>query len=83
MSGFYLSESALKNLEFNTPEFSKPKINPSATANEKASCGSPRRMMVPDVSTNIPFPPIEINKNRLERWLRDHFRLSAFNTCPR
>ena len=58
------------------------RIDASAIVNGKALCGCPWRIMVPDKPANIPFPPIASNRDRLELWLREHFKSSAFNTCP-
>ena len=83
-SGFYLSESALKDLELIPRNFPSQtsKIDASALVNGKALCGCPRRTTVPDEPANIPFPPIASNRDRLELWLREHFKSSAFNICP-
>ena len=83
-SRFYLSESALKDLELIPRNFPSQtsRIDASAIVNGKALCGCPRRTTVPDKPANIPFPPIASNRDRLELWLREHFKSSAFNTCP-
>ena len=52
------------------------------TDDEKASFGCPRRTIVPDKSSRIPFAPAESNRDRLKRWLREHFKSGTFNTCP-
>ena len=82
-SGFYLSESALRDLELIPRNFPRQtsKIDVSAHVNEKALCGCPRRTKVPDKPANIPFPPITSNRDCLELWLWEHFKSSAFNTC--
>ena len=81
-SGFYLSESALKDLELIPHNFQTYKIDASALVNGKALCGCPRRTTVPDKPANIPFSPIASNRDHLELWLREHFKSNAFNTCP-
>ena len=83
-SGFYLSESVLKDLELIPRNFPSQtsKIDASALVNGKALCGFPRRITLPDKPANIPFPPIASNRDRLELWLPEHFKSSAFNTCP-
>ena len=58
------------------------RIDASAIVNGKVLCGCPLRIMVPDKLANIPFPPIASNRDRLELWLWEHFKSSAFNTCP-
>lgn len=83
-SGFYLSKSALRDLDLIHQNFSNQtsEINMSVTANGKALCGCSQRTMIPDELTNIPFPPVEINRNRLERWLWKCFRSDMFNMFP-
>ena len=83
-SGLYLSESALKDLELIPRNFPSQtsKIDASALVNGKELCGCPRRTTVPDKPANIPFPPIASIRDRLELWLREHFKSSAFNICP-
>ena len=83
-SGFYLSESALKDLELIPRNFPSQtsRIDAPAIVNGKALCGCPRRITVPNKLANIPFPPIASNRGRLELWLREHFKSSALNTSP-
>ena len=66
-SGFYLSESALKDLELIPHNFPSQtsKIDASALVNGKASCGCSQRTTVPDKPANISFPPIASNRGHL------------------
>ena len=82
-SGFYLSESALKDLELIPRNFPSQtsRIDASAIVNGKALGGCPRRITVPSKLANILFPPNASCRDRLELWLREHFKSSAFNTC--
>ena len=83
-SGFYLSEIALKDLGLLHPDFpAVPSHNNMAKdSKEVAPCGCPYRAPIPPKPESIPFKPTEANRDALERWLREHFRSSAFNTCP-
>ena len=83
-SGFYSDESAMKDLGLipcSIPSQTS-KANISTTDDGKVPCGSPRQMTVPHKPARIPFVPTESNRDRLQRWLREHFRSSAFNICP-
>lgn len=83
-SGFYLSESALKDLGVINRDFPHrvSKADLSASESGTAPCGCPKREYVPDKPARIPFTPTGDNRERLEKWLREHFKSSAFNTCP-
>ena len=84
ISGFYLSETALKDLGLLHPDF--PEVpshnNLAKDSKDVAPCGCPYRASIPPKPESIPFKPTEANRDALERWLREHFRSSAFNTCP-
>ena len=58
--GFYLSESALKDLGLICKDFpcQMSRVNTSTTMNERTPCGYRHRTMVPDNPTFIPFLPI-------------------------
>lgn len=83
-SGFYLSESALKDLGLIPRNFPSQtsKADVSTSDNENAPCGCPRRTPVPDKPARIPFAPTVSNRNRLEQWIREYYKSSALNTCP-
>ena len=83
-SGFCLSEAALKDLDLIPGGFPAPISQQNATTNDngKAPCGCPRRMAVPPKPDSIPFAPTEANRPRLEQWVKDYFKSSAFNVCP-
>ena len=83
-TGFYLSESALKDLGILSCNFPNPpsKQNVATSDNGKAPCGCPRRTAVPSKPANIPFAPTEENKIHLKQWILKHFSSSTFNTCP-
>ena len=83
-SGFYLSESALKDLGLIPHSFLSQisKADMLTTDDRKAPCGCPQWMTVPDKPARIPFIPIESNRDHLEQWLQEHFKSSMLNTCP-
>ena len=45
------------------------------------SCGCPLRSKPPPPPTELPFPATEANREKLEQWLLEYYRASAFNTC--
>ena len=81
-SGFYLSQTALKALNLLPPNFPLSQNSSSTDAKKTAPCGCPRRTAVPSKPSTIPFQPTEKNRHTLERWIYEHFKSSAFNTCP-
>ena len=44
-------------------------------------CNCPQRQPPPPLPNSLPFPATESNRERLEKWLLDHYRSSTFNTC--
>ena len=83
-TGFYLSQTALKDLDllpFNFPT-SLSQNSSSVDAKETAPCGCPRRTSIPSKPKSIPFKPTQTNRHQLEQWIVDHFKSSAFNICP-
>ena len=57
-------------------------ISDSETKHELAPCGCPRRKLPPPIPTELPFPPTEENRPKLEQHLRDLYKGSTFNVCP-
>lgn len=82
-SGFYLSESALKDLSLLPPNFSTltSQQNEAISKQRKASRRCSQRMTVPPEPASIPFTPMEKNTPWLEQWMLEHFRYSTFNVC--
>ena len=92
-SGLYLSENALRDLGVIHPDFPKVQHSPPPTSEtDKAAacsshdpgaapCGCPLRTSIPDIPSNIPYPPTEDNRHKLEEWIKCHFSGSAFNVC--
>lgn len=49
--------------------------------NLKASCGCPLRTSSPSLPQRIPLPATSENREELEKWIKEYFASSAFNTC--
>merc|ERR1711954_344359 len=45
-------------------------------------CRCPRRECV-DPPINLPFPPVEENREKLEEWIKNYYASSAFMSCKR
>ena len=41
----------------------------------------PKRTKPPPIPTSLPFPATEANREKLQRYLLDHYASSTFNTC--
>ncbi len=46
-----------------------------------STCDCPTRERPPPKPRQLPFPASEANRKRLEQWLLDYYKCSAFNTC--
>lgn len=84
--GFFLSHKALQELGFLPPRFpiqqpEKPCSKAATMSTDTAPCGCPHRMPPPPMPDAIPFEPQEENVIKLERWILDRYKGSAFNTC--
>lgn len=44
-------------------------------------CNCPKRSLPPPIPTSLPYPPTEEYREKLESYLREHYRSSTFNTC--
>ena len=44
-------------------------------------CKCPDQEMPPELPTEIPIPATEENREKLESWIRERYRSSAFNVC--
>ena len=44
-------------------------------------CKCPDRETPPELPTEIPFPAMEENREKLETWIRERYKSSAFNVC--
>ena len=46
-----------------------------------APCGCPKRTPPPAKPSEMPFTPINENREKLEQWILQHYASSAFNVC--
>ena len=86
--GFYLSLEAMVDLGLvnrNSPLYPKELTSRSgcdAQTADAETCSCPRRGVVPDRPSSLPFEAIPENIPRMKEWLLDTFKGSTFNTCP-
>ena len=93
VSKLFLSREARTDLGIIHPTFSKPIAacnamdgdpgkQPNATHSTiTRPCNCPKRSPPPPIPTSLPYPPTEENREKLESYLREHYRSSTFNTC--
>ena len=88
VKGFYLSESALKELgaiDEHFPATSQSNVSRAqagpALQQEEDDCSCTPRTATPDRPDTLPFAPTPENIPRLKEWLLQEFAASAFNTC--
>ena len=86
-TGLFLSHTALRELGvlpkgFPTAHsnFNKMTSSPLDDPN-MAPCGCPRRTPPPAKPDALPFTPVDENRDKLESWILDRYKASAFNTC--
>ncbi len=46
------------------------------------TCSCPQRTVPPPCPTELPFPCVSANNNRMKAWLLDRYGSSTFNICP-
>ena len=94
-NGFYLSDTALRNLQLIPATWPNSEHDESSTVsattngpskekrldNGKAACGCPKRAASPPLPSKIPHLPSDENRGALEKWIVEYFAASAFNTC--
>ena len=54
---------------------------PLAESALTSECDCPHREPPPPIPTELPFPADEVNRDRLEEWLRNYYKANSFNTC--
>ena len=88
VTGLYLSQTALKNLQLIRQNFPEPEetVTDSSAITEnsdapKAPCGCPLRSPCPPVPDKLPFPATEEYRDEFEKWILNYFASSAFNVC--
>ena len=80
--GLYLSESALRGLGCISPSFPKNSASSCSTlSSSQEKCSCPRRSPTPKRPSQIPVTPSEVNVKKLEEWILEYYKSSAFNTC--
>ena len=86
-SGLYLSEQALIELGLIDPDFPNCKKGASCSAaqvdptTDEETCKCIPRKDAPEKPMEMPYPPTEENVEKIQAWLIDNFKSSAFNTC--
>ena len=84
-NGFFLSMKALKDLEIIEKDF--PEISLSRAMNTKVpecdneKCNCPKRSPAPENVSEIPYPPIKENVEKIKDWILERYAASAFNRC--
>ena len=89
IKGFFLSEKAQIDLHIIPDSYPKPQEDKDTTATcaiskstaNTAACGCPKRCDPPRRPSEIPYPPVNENRELLEKWLLQFYAASAFNTC--
>ena len=94
ISGFFLSQSAQADLGIIPKRYTTPNMfssEPTVTASYESkpspnTCvpcarGCPQRTAPPQAPTQLPFTPTPENREKLEKWLLQHYASSAFNVC--
>ena len=76
--GFYLSQTAMKDLDIVKSSFP---VSISASSREE-QCTCPKRSTTPTKPDKVPFEPTPKNVLKLKEWLLKEFAASAFNQCP-
>lgn len=83
---FYLSRTACEQLGIISKDFpaiEKTQINQLSLDDRKdpSQCSCPRRSKPPPIPTQVPYEPIEENREKLEQWLLQYYSASTFNVC--
>ena len=85
VTGLFLSESALKDLQLinkNFPDNEPASFSGSCGSDDRdGMCDCPQRAKTPNRPTQLPFDPTPENVGKLKQWLVDAFASSAFNQC--
>ncbi len=77
--GFYLSQTAMKDLRIVNESFPN---NHTSAASTSGTCTCSKRTATPARPTQIPFKPTADNIPKLKQWLFNAFGSSSFNQCP-
>lgn len=82
--GLYLSLKAQKDLGILGQSYPDNVTSTQAATREyskEEQCNCPRRQKPPPKPSEIPFPPTPENRGKIEQWIRDRYKSSAFNVC--
>ena len=92
VTGTYLSQSSLKDLDIIQKTFPNSTIaatetdttdsSKNQTTVQLAPCGCPLRTECPPTPTKLPYPADEEHRHDLEQWILQYYSSSAFNVCP-
>ena len=83
--GLFLSQSALKDLKMIPLNFPHDTVLASSNSeidDTLAACGCPKRSPTPTLPSEMPFEPADVNREKLEHWILNYYKSSAFNVCP-
>ena len=74
-----IGEAVKSSCPNNAASVTQPLLSPASCLTP--SCDCPRRQMPPAPPTSLPFPATEENREKLEKWLLEHYKSSTFNVC--
>ena len=81
----FLSKGAcidLGMIDENFPSINEVKSNqPHTDTSDTPICDSPKRSLPPPIPTELPFSAISENREKLQQYLLDYYKLSTFNVC--
>ena len=82
--GLFLSQSALKDLKMIPSNFPFDTVTAASNEVQKefAPCGCLKRSPPPVFPKEIPFAAVQQNREKLEQWILEYYKSSAFNVCP-
>ena len=78
---FFLSKSACSDLSMISREFPTVGTANGTTSHISVECSCPVRSPPPPLPTKLPFPAIDENREKLEKYILEHYKSSTFNTC--
>jgi len=82
---FYLSRTVCEELNLINTSFPTPLTTSNNCVkierNEVIACTCPLRSKPPPMPEELPYPPTEENREKLEQWLLKYYASSTFNTC--
>ena len=84
-NGLLLSQEACIDLGYINTEFPRRKpeqvCSTKSGKKEDCDCVCPTRSSPPDPPDSLPFSPVKENVPKLEQWIKDYYKASAFNCC--